>query len=102
MTPEVADGKLWEILFSRAQEALDEAEEAREALGRGWLAGGAKLADGIRRKTARLESSIPDATPSESAVDGEPYCTCTASFTRTPNVHAQTCQLTVWAKQEPK
>lgn len=35
--------------------ALAERDEAREALGTAWLAGGVSLAEGIRRKTARLE-----------------------------------------------
>lgn len=45
----------WREQKMRADELAAELAEAREALGEGWLAGGATLAEGIRRKTAKLE-----------------------------------------------
>lgn len=40
-----------------ATRAILEVEDARHALGLGWLAGGVTLAEGIRRKTTALEDS---------------------------------------------
>ena len=47
-------------LATEVLELRAELEAAKDALGRGWLADGASLAEGIRRKTAMLESLVHD------------------------------------------
>lgn len=55
MTREAAEDRLWELVFSAAQEAIMEREAAERALGKAWLKGAASLADAIERKTRALE-----------------------------------------------
>lgn len=55
MTREAAHDRLWELVFSAAQEAITEREAAEQALGRAWMKGAASLADAIERKTRSLE-----------------------------------------------
>lgn len=55
MTREAAHDRLWELVFSAAQEAIMEREAAERALGKAWLKGAASLAEAIERKTRALE-----------------------------------------------
>lgn len=57
MTREAAQDRLWELVFSAAQEAIVEREAAERALGKAWLKGATSLADAIERKTRVLEQS---------------------------------------------
>lgn len=55
MARHIADERLDELIFSAAQEAIFEREEAEKAVGKAWLKGAASLADAIERKTRALE-----------------------------------------------
>lgn len=58
MSPDERDeDEAIELICLRAAYQLmtEEIEEAKQALGLAWLAGGVTLAEGIRRKTAALE-----------------------------------------------
>lgn len=60
-----------------ARQATRALAEARDALGVAWLSGGVSLAEGIRRKTARLEElSETTERALTAALAAERYCAC--------------------------